>query len=219
MDGRFQVDRGCGAATPEGFEAVAAAEPKRQGWQFVDEFQRLVGEEAEPDARFFVESWTSGTAAAVGSYKQRRQSERVKDVFRRSSYADTASFMRERAIYAEFAALASAPVNAGYAEVGRLADGSEEAVARTQDEAWQDWERVAGQSGGAIYPMTREYACLLLGVTEANTRQQIKAAYRKLVSRWHPDRLGLEAEGTRRLANERMAAINEAYHLLMSGLR
>lgn len=222
MGGQFQVDRGCGAATPEGFEAVTAAERKRRGWQFVDEFQRLVGEEAEPDVRFFVESWTSGTAAAVGSYQQRRQAESAKDVFRRSDGVGSLAYFPDMPYRAEISDAAIAAMYAGISEKDRLAQESEEQAERTLDEAWQDWERAAGESGGGygtIRPMTQQLACRLLGVTEVSSRRQLKAAYRKLVSRWHPDRLELEAEEMRKLANERMAAINEAYHLLLDGLR
>jgi DnaJ-class molecular chaperone len=67
--------------------------------------------------------------------------------------------------------------------------------------------------------MTKELACRLLGVIAPSTRKQIKAAYRRMVSQWHPDRLELASEEVRQMANERMATINEAYHLLLSGLR
>ena len=221
MDGQFQVDRGCGAATPEGFEAAAAVERKRRGWQFVDVFQRLVGEDAEPDVRFFVESWTSGTDAAVGSYKQRQQT-RMKDVFRRSDGVESLAYFPDMPYRAEISDAAIAAMYAGISEKDRLAQESEEQAARTLDEAWQDWERAAGVSGGGygtVRLMTQQFACRLLGVSEVSSRRQLKAAYRKLVSRWHPDLLELEGEKMRKLANERMAAINEAYHLLISGLQ
>lgn len=221
MDGQFQVDRGCGAATPEGFEAAATVERKRRGWQFVDVFQRMVGEDAEPDVRFFVESWTSGTDAAVGSYKQRQQT-RVKDVFRRSDGVESLAYFPDMPYRAEISDAAIAAMYAGISEKDRLAQESEEQAELTLDEAWQDWERAAGASGGGygtIRPMTQQLACRLLGVTEVSSRRQLKAAYRKLVSMWHPDRLELESDEMRKLANERMAAINEAYHLLVNGLR
>jgi DnaJ-domain-containing protein 1 len=222
MKGQFQVDRGYGATTPEGYEAVAAAEPQRRGWQFVDEFQRLLGEDAEPDVRFFVESWTSSTAAAVGSFQQRRLAEDMKDVYRRSDGVGSLAYFPDKAYRAEISDVAIAAMYAGISEKDRRAQESEEQVEQTLEEAWQDWERAAGESGGGygtIRPMTQQLACRLLGVTEVSTRRQIKVAYRKLVSRWHPDRLELEGEKMRKLANERMAAINEAYHLLLDGLR
>jgi molecular chaperone DnaJ len=66
--------------------------------------------------------------------------------------------------------------------------------------------------------MTQDRARQLLGVTSASTGKQIKAAYRRMVSQWHPDRLELPTEEARQFATARMAAINEAYHLLRSTL-
>ncbi len=225
MEGQFQVDRGYSATTPEGYEAEPAIETRRRGlgWLFVDEFQRMVGEDSEPDTRFFVESWTSGTAAAVENFQQRRRKpperERPRDMFRESDSIDTVSFARGEAFHAEFSALAT--TNAEGSNGGRQPETPEGAVARAQEEAWQEWERLAGErnGAGATDPMTQERARLLLGVTAASTRRQIKAAYRSMVSRWHPDRLELGTEKMRRLANERMAAINEAYRVLTRELR
>jgi curved DNA-binding protein CbpA len=42
----------------------------------------------------------------------------------------------------------------------------------------------------------------------------VRSAYRRLVSLWHPDRLQQADVELRELATERMAEINEAYHLL-----
>jgi curved DNA-binding protein CbpA len=66
--------------------------------------------------------------------------------------------------------------------------------------------------------MTQQSARELLGVNENCTRAQIKAAYRRMASQWHPDRLECTTEQVRRLATAQMAAINEAYHLLSSCL-
>ena len=50
----------------------------------------------------------------------------------------------------------------------------------------------------------------ILGVAEGAKREEIRAAYRKLARRWHPDRFTPGPE--REWANERMAEINAAYH-------
>jgi hypothetical protein len=228
MNGQFQVDRGSCATTPEGYEENPAIEPNRQrrAWGFVDEFQRLVGENSEPDVRFFVESWTSGSAAAVTSFQQRwrRQPEREypNEGFNESDSLDTVSFTRKGALDAEFSVTAPASASAGRSKAGRPPQSPEDASAQAQGEAWREWENFAEERdgiSGAIHPMTNELACRLLGVTAASTRKQIKVAYRKMVSQWHPDRLEPATEEMRQLANERMAAINEAYHLLLSDLR
>jgi DnaJ family protein C protein 3 len=59
--------------------------------------------------------------------------------------------------------------------------------------------------------MTQLRACRLLGVNAGSTREQVRAAYRRMASQWHPDR---RTDEVGRVANERMAAINEAYRLL-----
>lgn len=226
MNGQFQVDRGSCATTPEGFEANPAIEPNRprKVWQFVNEFQQLVGEDSEPDIRFFMESWTSGTAAAVTSFQQRRQQqseqEDLEEDFGDSEITDTISFTRDCAVGAEFS------VSVGASRYARGSDACwpprrlEEPSTRSQDEAWQEWESLARERGGSSGSiMTQQLAFRLLGVTEASTRKQLRAAYRKMVSRWHPDRLELGTQEMRQIANERMAAINEAYHLLLNRLR
>lgn len=225
MNGQFQVDRGSCATTPEGYEEnpVIESNRPRRVWGFVDEFQRLVGENSEPDVRFFVDSWTSGTAAAVTSFQQRwrRQPEREvpSEAFGESDSLDTVTFTQ---MNAELSATASVSASAGRSSAGSPRHPTEDASAQAQEEAWREWESFAEErdgSSGAIHPMTKDLACRLLGVAAANTRKQIKAAYRKMVSQWHPDRLELATEEMRQLANERMAIINEAYHLLLSGLR
>ena len=47
---------------------------------------------------------------------------------------------------------------------------------------------------------------------------EIRAAYRRKVSQWHPDRLDRRSEDVRQRATAQMAAINEAYRLLCSGI-
>ena len=54
----------------------------------------------------------------------------------------------------------------------------------------------------------------ILGVAEGATREEIRAAYRKLARRWHPDRFTVGPE--RDWANERMAEINAAYHACLT---
>jgi DnaJ-domain-containing protein 1 len=228
MEGQFQVGRGSCTTTEESRDATPAIEPNRpaQAWQFVDEFQRLVGDDSEPDIRFFVESWTSGTAAAVENFQQRRQREpareRPRDAFRKSDSLEILSCEQELAFNAEFTSSIPAPTVAGAFKAGWRPQSDDDPVARMQEQAWRQWERFTeehGASSGAVHPITLESARLLLGVTPASTRKQIKAAYRRMVSQWHPDRLELGTEDVRQIATERMAAINEAYHLLLSNLR
>jgi DnaJ-class molecular chaperone len=64
--------------------------------------------------------------------------------------------------------------------------------------------------------MTECRAREILGVTATSTRRQIKAAYRQMVSSWHPDRLECRTEEVRQFATAKMVAINAAYRLLRS---
>lgn len=66
-----------------------------------------------------------------------------------------------------------------------------------------------------------EVSCLngyeVLNIPVTATRDEIRAAYRDLARRWHPDRFMPGPE--RDWANERMADINAAYRLCLNGLR
>ena len=57
----------------------------------------------------------------------------------------------------------------------------------------------------------------ILNIPETATREEIRAAYRDLARRWHPDRFMAGPE--RDWANERMAAINAAYRACLDGAR
>ena len=57
----------------------------------------------------------------------------------------------------------------------------------------------------------------ILNIPETATREEIRAAYRDLARRWHPDRFMAGPE--RDWANEKMAAINAAYRVCLDGAR
>jgi curved DNA-binding protein CbpA len=67
-----------------------------------------------------------------------------------------------------------------------------------------------------LCPIKYQHAYELLHVNQYSTESQIKAAYRRMVGQWHPDRLERRSEEERELATKQMAAINEAYCLLRS---
>ena len=54
----------------------------------------------------------------------------------------------------------------------------------------------------------------LLGVHSGCSAEEFKAAYKRTVSQWHPDRLQQMAPELRQFATERLARINEAYSKL-----
>ena len=57
----------------------------------------------------------------------------------------------------------------------------------------------------------------ILNIPETATWEEIRAAYRELARRWHPDRFMAGPE--RDWANEKMAAINAAYRVCLDGAR
>ena len=56
-----------------------------------------------------------------------------------------------------------------------------------------------------------------MNIPATATREEIRAAYREMARRWHPDRFLPGPE--RDWANEKMAKINAAYRSCLSGLR
>lgn len=217
MKSQFHVDRGACSTAQESYDAAPAHETSQpaRSWSFVGDFQGMVGDDAEPDPLFFVETWTLGTAAAVENFKQRRQgladrecpSVALRDLGRTA----TLSFVEDSAVYVDFISSFRAP--AGRCNGGANAP-AEEPCAEAKPAAREE-DAFAGE---IVYPLTAQSACQLLGVTANSTLKQIKAAYRQRVSQWHPDRLGFQSEAVQRRATEQMAAINEAYHLLCNGL-
>lgn len=217
MKSQFHVDRGACSTAQESYDAAPAREANRLGqtWSFVGDFQGMAGDDAEPDALFFVETWTLGAATAVENFKQRRKElvdgGRPSAALRDVDDTATISFIEDGAVYVDFISSFRAP--AGRCN-GSSRKPAEEPCAKAQ-QATQDEGSLAGE---VLYPLTPQSAYRLLGVTADSTLKQIKAAYRQRVSQWHPDRLGFQSEAVQRRATEQMAAINEAYHLLCNGL-
>ena len=67
MKSQLHVDRGACSTAQESYNPSPARETNRPGqsWSFVGAFQGMAGDNAEPDAQFFVETWTLGAAAAI----------------------------------------------------------------------------------------------------------------------------------------------------------
>ena len=55
----------------------------------------------------------------------------------------------------------------------------------------------------------------ILGVREAATREEITAAYKKLITQYHPDKVAQMGEEIRALAEAKSKQINAAYDLGM----
>jgi curved DNA-binding protein CbpA len=66
--------------------------------------------------------------------------------------------------------------------------------------------------------MTVGRARRVLGLSAESTREQVRAAYRKMAGEWHPDRVAGRAEEVRQAATALMAEINEAYRVLREAM-
>jgi hypothetical protein len=224
MKNDFHVDRGSDSTTHESQEAIQAIEPNRpeNNWEFVSNIQQLLGGDAEPDPLFFVESWTQGIPVAVGNWQKRRQGqamcERQRGVFPEFGNIGVQPSVQQGELSAEFATSSAEDAKSGHYGTGRSQYSFKKSLPKFQ--ASQEWTPfvVEGDGNqGANRPMSQLRACKLLGVAATSTRNEIKAAYRRVVNQIHPDRLEDRDEGVRRLANDQMAEINEAYRLLCSG--
>jgi hypothetical protein len=227
MAGQFHTERVSRSTRRNSCEAIPAFEQNLPGnaCQFVDDFQGLMGDDFEPDPLFFVECWTFGTPAAMKNFKQRRQGaaerKRPSHTFHEICDSSAMSFSTQFAVDTKDFAAASAAASAERSYAEWRQSSSEEPATPTQDQNPPQEERFAEAFGSLQEPMqamTQQSARELLGVNENCTRAQIKAAYRRMASQWHPDRLECTTEQVRRLATAQMAAINEAYHLLSSCL-
>ncbi len=223
MEGYFQADRGSCTTMQNGHATMPPIEldrPELAG-QLANQMEQVLGGDSEPDTLFFVESWTIGVPAAVQNLQLRRQRQqdhqRQNNGFNRFHTLRTLSFIQERGIDTEFLSSFGAS-GAADAYFPALPPQPREMPAATAQ------SRVSQESGAvfeefdsineATRPLTLQGARRLLAVTTTSTRGQIRAAYRRMASSYHPDRLVSGTEAERQLGTDRMAAINEAYRLL-----
>jgi len=227
MKNQFNVHRGSSSTAQESYDGASAFGERRpeHTWRFVNDVERLLGGNGEPDPLFFVQSWTLGVPAAVEKWQQRQHAqaddESLDHGYRETDSIEIASFVQARESYPEFVFSARDTANAGRYDAGWSLQSAENPAAQTQGQAARESDAFAEEcecSQDAIHPMTQDGACQLLRVTATSTQKQIRAAYRRKVSQWHPDQFESRTKEVRLLATEQMAAINEAYRLLRSGL-
>ena len=107
-------------------------------------------------------------------------------------------------------------VNESAAEKARAAREAENAKRRAEEEE-AEAKRAAAQDGKIQWTGEQYDALEMLGLKASADKDEISAAYRKLVKLYHPDRLrGLGVSPKKiEFAAERLAEINNAYRLLI----
>ena len=176
----------------------------------------------EPDACFLTDSWTLGIPAATANQKRRLQARA--DHTRQShalNFTDALSFVEASQWAAE---LLQAPTHAldHPAPNWNPPEWTPNWTPRTPDahdripQGWTQRDEFPGEplAESSDICMTPQRALHLLNLTAASAPGQIKSAYRRMVSQWHPDRLERSTEAVRQLATQKMAEINTAYHFL-----
>lgn len=187
-EGQFRAD----AVQPSGTET---------GAPFLTQVEQVLGEEAVPDSEFFIDSWTVGTAAASENLLRRQARSREHQI---PSWTTFSSFTPWFVPRAEAAFEAAWPNRDK--EISR-------AYARCNGDEQRD-DRQAEEEVEIAGPLTLESACRALGVAPESTREQIRAAYRQMAGRYHPDRLARSGAREQKQASDRMALINVAYRML-----
>jgi hypothetical protein len=178
-----------------------------------------MGADAQPDPLFFEESWTLGAPAAAENLRRRRRQQTEGIVFGEYDNLGAQAYVQQRAWWTDdFAATKNDAAAAEENAEWPLWRGEEPAARREDDaQGWEPFVAVEDCQWTAGELMSMPLACRLLGVAADSTLAQIKTAYRRKVGQWHPDRQQHSSEETRRLANEQMIAINQAYGLLREG--
>lgn len=209
MDAYWLIDEMPPARIGETQSGAAASQPDAigSGAPFLTQIEQMLGEEAEPDTAFFMDCWTVGVDAATDSFL-RRQAADARRVSEASPWQNPNFFNPYYVARADACAETAWPLR--------------DAQGPMADRRWLGSEFEAGRltAGEAplAYPLTLESACRLLGVAATSTREQIRAAYRRMAGRYHPDRLARRGGVEQKLASDCMASINEAYRLLCTGM-
>jgi hypothetical protein len=182
--------------------------------------EHLLGDHAEPDPLFFVETWTSGIEAATLSFQSRHHTTRHNDNAAMGATAEAPfhhplNFAMSFSVPLTFiddVSSNSTDLSSGFSAAWKDAYGNNGPSSSAHSAAAH--HDAPASSPAPNLPLTADDACRTLGVPPTSTRKQIKTAYRQLVWRYHPDRLIHSSDQDRRVATDRMTSLNEAYHLL-----
>lgn len=79
------------------------------------------------------------------------------------------------------------------------------------------WEARKGPEPSDFYGSDQDDPYTLLGVSRNATKEEIKAAYRRAVARYHPDKVAHLGKEFQELAHQKLLAIQRAYETLTKG--
>ena len=207
MHSFWLVDETLNAGLGEAQPGAAVAQPSWTETRspFLVQMEQILGEKSTPDAAFLVDSWTVGIAAAAENFHRRhvelKRSEQEIHIW--NSFSFTPLILTQEEPLAEVAR----PLRKVSVEEDSTLDPP-----RISDE--EENQRQMRDEIELVCPLTPESACQVLGVGATSTRNQIRAAYRKMASRYHPDRRARGEAREQKLASDHMAYLNEAYRLL-----
>lgn len=188
--------------------AVAWPQVAPTGAPLLTQIEQLLGRNSEPDAAFFMDCWTAGRTAASESFLRRHGPEQPRE--HEIPPGTPFSWMPFMLTWVEDRDEATAPLR------------QPPAAGSSTVEGWhRDEERqrsAAANEPTTVSPTTLESACQVLGVSSRSTREQVRAAYRRMAGRYHPDRLAACDPREQKQASDRMASINDAYRLFCAAL-
>lgn len=179
-------------------------------FRFLTQVEQLLGEGVEPDALFFVDSWSAGTRAAVNRFLRRCGDQPPADYFDGGHQVP-----EDKNVLYAFEPKKSGSESDSSTEISV---DNPPSPAFTAEYSEPDAAIEDKQAELPVEPMRVRDARRLLGVTAANTREQVRAAFREMASAYHPDRFEQRSKSERQHATERMARLNEAYRLLCRNL-
>lgn len=189
--------------------AIAKASTAGTSGSFPEPIKQAPGATMQLDTELFIESWTLGVAAASENFLRRQENRTNRE--HESPASDTvSSFTQVFVIRGETAAEAEWRIREACVDQGSVFELQYSGDRRETDGHAADETEI-------ICPLTLKSACGVLGVTATSTQEEIRTAYRKSASRYHPDRVAWAAARVQKLAGDRMASVNEAYRMLCAG--
>ena len=117
--------------------------------------------------------------------------------------------MRERLlqILATLSLFVNGPLDKGQLEI---LDGISEALSLNPFQ----WLNIKSRYRGPSPQLDTPFCYAILEIFPESTEEEIRAAYRRLAKKYHPDRFALKGQSIRRRHGERMTLINAAYETI-----